>query len=170
MNLDDVAPCGQCGGTMRELHHPAEAGFRYQFPESWSYQCRDCGYEYGNNGECTERLTMRTAPWTQALAAEVEYLLIERISKEDHAVMGVANVSCEQLGIGVRSLDYERLLCDNFGDTAALHRGAEWARAMALRDPEWCWVAGWLQGTARVTESVRCWYGDPYCTRHEDND
>ncbi len=75
IDLDDLAPCGSCGGVLHETHHDEDQAA--DFLECWSYQCTVCGYEYGNNGECEKRLTLRYAPWTRALATEVHRLRAE---------------------------------------------------------------------------------------------
>lgn len=77
MDLDGVPPCGSCGGTLEETEHPAEphdADGSTGYPPFWSYRCtdRECGHEYGNNGEITEPMTCRNAPWTRAVAAEAD--------------------------------------------------------------------------------------------------
>lgn len=70
IDLDGVPPCAMCGGNLEEAEHPAED----DLPPFWSYKCKDreCGCEYGNNADIVEPLTYRNAPWTRAVAAEVE--------------------------------------------------------------------------------------------------
>lgn len=77
IDLDGVPLCGSCGGVLEETEHPADPGDGEGFsgyPPSWSYRCtdRECRHEYGNDGDIVEPLTYRNAPWTRAVAAEVE--------------------------------------------------------------------------------------------------
>lgn len=67
MSLDLSGPpcCPDCGEQLTEHEHP-EPGE----PTWYSYRCV-CGWEWYDR---EERVTYRTAPWTQRLAAEIDRL------------------------------------------------------------------------------------------------
>lgn len=68
---DARPPCDACGGELAETHHPADS--ELDMPECWTYRCLnpECGREWGNNGEWTQRMTFATHPMTMALVASL---------------------------------------------------------------------------------------------------
>lgn len=73
IDLDALPPCPLCGSPLHFTAYPADPS--NETAASWTYACSgvpECGYEWGNGGEITEAWTYRTAPWTAALAEELE--------------------------------------------------------------------------------------------------
>lgn len=120
LDLDAPPPCPECGGTLTEAHQPS-AG---RAPEVWAYTCQDriCRWDV----ERDERLTLRTAPWTAALAAEVERLRAGGCARGQHPA---GTQFCAEAVRFARERDEARAARDAL--CLDVIRGTEYARGVA---------------------------------------
>lgn len=91
----DGPPICACGGTFTEVEYAADEGS----PAAFGYHCQDCGWQLGNNGEVTERLTLRTNPQTERLIARIFGLeaISNRVSADIAALLAEVEAQRSEL-------------------------------------------------------------------------